>query len=118
MSSQPKSLEWADLLCDKGLAKREGLLKFLQGAKHDEVDGLIDSRDVLQIRYDEGVIREVFNARYSSVQPMDARTKKQQIETRSAFLLVVYRLYAAGRARTPAELRRPLQPTEVQTAIA
>ncbi len=120
MFSRRSAFNEANLLCEKGLAKRESLLNFIlkDGEREPAGDALSDSRDALLIRHDEGVIREVFNARYSSIELMDVRAKQTQLDLRGAFLHLIYRLYRAGRTQTPAELRRQLQSQEIETAVA
>lgn len=108
------------LLCSKGLARRQGLIDFIEprtspAAEDMETGG---ARGDLLLRHDDGVVREVFNARCGELTLLNSTLLQSEIAKREALLGFVYRLYRVGRTRTPVELRRELQHAEVESVIS
>jgi|GEM_PF-3095733 len=109
-----------NLLCPKGLAKRQGLVNFIgsQGLSPTEDVGATDSRATLLLCHDDGIIREVFNARYGDLNLLDASSRQAEFAKRTSLLQLLYRLYRAGLTQTPVEVRREIRKTEVEAVIS
>lgn len=116
---QPLNPE-TNLLCPKGLAKRQGLVTFIgnQGITPSEDVGTTESRASLILRHDDGVIREVFNARCGDLNLLDAAARETELGKRNALLRLIFRLYRAGMNQTPVEVRREIRASEVEAVIA
>lgn len=109
-----------NLLCPKGLAKRQGLVTFIgrRGVPATEDVGAADTRETLLLCHADGVIREVFNARYSDLNLVDASSRDSELVKRSELLGLLYRLYRASLNQTPVEVRRQLRASEVEAVIS
>jgi hypothetical protein len=119
MASEANLSSGSNLLCDKGLAKRGGLIQF--GSRShglDETGEKDSSIAALRLRQDDGVIREVFNARYSPLGMFDDGSRVQEAAKRELLLRTLYRLYWAGRSRLPEELRREITRREVESIVS
>jgi hypothetical protein len=110
----------SSFLCSKGLAIRSSLVAFIQGVTvaAAEADETMDNPDVLRLRRDELVIRDIFNNRYGALDVVDPAARDSERAKREALLRSVYRLYQAGRNSTPEALRRDLNRSEVETLIS
>ena len=109
-----------NLLCTKGLAKRQGLVTFIgrYGIPGTEEVGNADSRATLLLCHADGIIREVFNARCGDLNLVDPSSREAEFVKRNALLQLIYRLYRAGLNQTPVELRRQIRASEVEAVIA
>lgn len=120
MSPHLESKPETKLLCGKGLARRQGLVAFVeprQGGEADEMDSASGRID-LRLRHDDGVIREVFNARCGELTLLSSSSVQAELSKRETLLRILYRLYQIGRNNTPADLRRQLQPADVEAVIS
>lgn len=107
------------LLCEKGLARRWGLLQFAGRETRAEESGEKNvSATTLRLRQDDTVIREVFNARYSPLGLFDSHSRTQESAKRELLLRTLYRLYWAGRSRLPEELWRETSRREVEAIVS
>lgn len=108
-----------NLLCEKGLAKRRGLLAFLNGNVELAAEGDVEhTRDDLLLRHDDGVIRETFNRRCGDIGLLNPGFRAEEETKRHALLSLIYRLYKATRDLTPKEIRRELRTSEVEALIS
>lgn len=116
----PSSFQEENLLCLKGLARRQGLVGFIsrQGIPTTEDVGPVDSRSTLLLCHDDGIIREVFNSRAGDLNLVDESLRQAEWAKRNTLLRLLYRLYRAGRDHTPAELRREIRTSEVEAVIS
>ncbi len=109
-----------NLLCPKGLAKRQGLVTFISryGVPATEEVGSADTRETLLLCHADGVIREVFNSRCGDVNLLDASSRDTELVKRQGLLELLYRLYRAGLDQTPVEVRRQICASEVEAIIS
>ncbi|HEU5079048.1 MAG TPA: hypothetical protein VFT72_07530 [Opitutaceae bacterium] len=108
-----------NLLCEKGLARRFGLLEFAgRAGGADEASEKNASPAALRLRMDDAVIREVFNARYSPLGLFESHSRVQEAAKRELLLRTLYRLYWAGRAQLPEELWREISRREVEAIVS
>jgi hypothetical protein len=109
------------LLCEKGLVKRHSLFQYLgiQVANAEEdVPTANEPRELLLLRHDDAVIRDVFNARHGALDLMNGAVRAAELSRRATSLALIYRLYALGRSQTPVELRRALQSAEMEMVMS
>lgn len=110
----------AKVLCNKGLARRQGLIDFLYPHATSTAEEMEagNPRADLVLRHDDGVIREVFNTRCGDLSLADGAALQPEWVKREALLRTIYRLYSIGHKRTPADLRRQLHGSEVEAVIS
>ena len=109
------------LLCEKGLVKRHSLFQYLGieiTTAEEDVPTANESREILLLRHDDAVIRDVFNTRHGAIDLMNGTVRAAELTRRATSLGLIYRLYALGRSQTPVELRRSLQSAEMEMVMS